>query len=93
MQNQQSQTNQSQTKPYQRFLAFDSTVAVINQRRFLTVKLLCVDLEWRKQTYRDCIQNLDDALQQVFDLYYRDTPDEERIDDLLAFWTHIDQQM
>lgn len=81
-----------QSKPYQTILDNAQTISALAQRKFLLVKI-SVTSGRTQQNYRECVESIDNALQQIFDYDYRGAPDENRIDDLLSFWNEIDARM
>lgn len=83
-------TQQSQIKPYKQILQMESTLTVLDQRKFLGVKILCTSGATRRN-YQECIDSIDSTLYMIFDAIYKDMPEDERIDDLLAFTDEIDQ--
>lgn len=83
-------TDNSQ-QPYMRI--FETAKDAIAYRHLLTIKLGCVERRSMKQTITECIENIDDVFGQAIDAAYKDHPNEERLDALLAFYRLVDEAM
>jgi hypothetical protein len=73
----------------------DSATDVISHRKFLTLKIFCVESSHSKKVYLECIQNIDDTLNMIFDAKCKqlDIAGDARLDILLEFWQAIDAMM